>query len=194
MISMARLCRVRTTKSACIFVALLLLVFLVLPVAQAKKSDRSQPIQVSSKYGNVLAKPNSISHVKGDVVITQGTLKVTGDDCAIYFDTDSHISRVVLTGAVHLQQTDDHGNLLKARADKIDYDIPSGIATLTGNAHVHQVGRGSASGDTLVYNTKTSTMTGSSHGDHRVHMTFQPRQAPAKAASQPAPATSSGGH
>lgn len=173
----------------------LLLACALAPAAQATRGDRSQPIQVASSYGDVLAKPNGVSHLKGNVVITQGTLKITGDDGTIYFDAESHISRVILTGTpVNLQQMDDHGNLIKAHADRIEYDVPAGIATLTGSAHVEQVGRGSASGDTLVYNTVTSTMTGSSQGDHRVHMTFQPRVKPAQAGARPAHAASSGGH
>ncbi|HEX7341584.1 MAG TPA: lipopolysaccharide transport periplasmic protein LptA [Rhodanobacteraceae bacterium] len=196
MIFTARSSRARTTECALAMLAaaIMLLAILVPRAAMATQNDRSQPIQVSSQYGDVLAKPNGVSHLKGNVVISQGTMKITGDDGLIYFDANSQIRRVVLTGSVHLQQVDNNGNLLKARADRIVYDIQNGIATLTGNAHVDQVGRGSASGDTLVYNTTTSAMTGSSHGDHRVHMTFLPRQ---KATGKPASAastTSKGGH
>lgn len=190
MTSMARSSRARITERVRVALALMLVLACALPLpAAATQNDRTQQINVSAKSGEVLAKPNGISHLRGDVLITQGTLRITGANGTIHFDADSHISRVVLTGSpVHVQQRDDNGNLMKASANKVEYVIPTGVATLTGNAHVDQVGRGTASGDVLVYNTTTSTMTASSHGEDRVHMTFQPRQAPAAPTTQPAPA------
>src|SRR5699024_7002767 len=136
--------------------------------------DRHQPVEVSAKSADAMAKPNGVSHLKGDVVIEQGSLKATGASATIHFDANSEVSRVVLTGSpAHLRQVDDNGNLVKGHADNIDYNVPKGIATLTGNAYVKQAGRGSASGDTLVYNTTTSTMKADSKGDNRVHLTFK---------------------
>lgn len=197
MIFTARLRRARTTEPArTVLAAMALLLACALPLAvHAKQSDRSQPVEVSAKSADATATPNGVSHLKGDVVITQGTLKATGASATIYFDANSRVSRVVLTGApARLRQVDDNGNLVKGHANNIDYDVPKGIATLTGDARVKQAGRGEASGDTLVYNTATSTMTAQSHGDNRVHLTFQPRQASSAAKAQPAPAASSGGH
>ncbi|HET7268560.1 MAG TPA: lipopolysaccharide transport periplasmic protein LptA [Oleiagrimonas sp.] len=209
MIFTARLRRARTTESPRIAIlALALLLACALPLAaQAKKSDRSQPVKVSARSADAMAKPNGTSHLKGDVVISQGTLKATGASATIYFDANSRVSRVVLTGSpAHLRQIDDNGNLVKGHANTIDYNVPEGIATLSGDAYIKQAGRGMASGDTLIYNTTSSTMTARSHGDNRVHLTFQPRQenaptpatsassTPPPATSTPAPAASSGGH
>lgn len=200
MIFTARLRQARNadTLRAPVIAALLLACLLVclLPLAaQAKKSDRKQPVKVSAKSADALAKPNGVSHLKGDVVIIQGTLKVTGDSATIHFDSDSKVNRVVLTGApAHLQQVDDNGNLVKGHADNIDYNVPKGVAVLTGEAYVKQAGRGSASGDKLVYNTETSTMTAQSKGDNRVHLTFRPHQVSSSDKAAPAPATSSGGN
>ncbi len=153
--------------------------------AQARKSDRSQPINVYAKSFDSSAKPDGITHLKGDVVITQGTLKATSDRATVHFDGQSQIKRVVLVGQAHIQQVDDHGNRMTGEADSIDYDVPAGIATLTGHAHVAQAGRGSASGNTLVYDTRNSTMTGKGTADNRVHLVFKARQQPAAAASAP---------
>lgn len=197
MTSTAPLRRARTTESFLLVIAAMaLLLACALPrAAHAKQSDRSQPVKVSAKSADAMAKPNGTSHLKGDVVITQGTLKATGDSATIYFDANSRVSRVVLTGSpAHLRQIDDNGNLIKGHANSIDYNVPKGIATLTGDARIKQEGRGMASGDTLVYNTTRSTMTAQSHGDNRVHLIFQPKQASSSAKSQPAPAASTGGH
>lgn len=157
--------------------------------AGAKQSDRSQPVNVDAVSADATAQPNGVSHIKGDVVITQGSLKATSNLATVYFDGQSQVKRVVLTGHAHIQQLDDSGNLMSGDADTIDYDVPAGIAILTGSAHVKQAGRGSASGDKLVYDTKTSTMTAQSSGDNRVHLTFKARQAPAVSSSDARPAS-----
>ena len=136
--------------------------------------------------------PNSITTLKGHVLLTQGTMKVTGDLAKIYTDADSQVKRVVVTGnPAHIQEIDDSGNLMTGDAAQLDYDNVNGIAVLTGHAVVHQQGRGEAHGDKLTYNTQTSYMTGSSGGDGLVHMIFLPKPKPAKATpAKPAAASS----
>ena len=159
---------------------------LALGAAQAKQGDRSQPVKVDANHFDSGAKPNGVTHLVGNVVITQGTLKATSDKATVYLDDHSQVKRVVLTGHAHIKQMDDHGNLMTGQADSIDYDVPGGVATLTGQARVQQAGRGSASGETLVYNTRTSTMSAQGSNDNRVHLVFKARQQPAAASSAPA--------
>jgi len=168
--------------SASIKFACLALGLLTLAPAAAKQSDRSQPMQVNAKRFDGFQKPDSVSTLQGNVVITQGTLKATGDQAKVYFDGNSQISRVVITsGPAHIEQLDDSGNLMQGNAASIDYDNIKGIAVLSGNASVTQKGRGEAHGDKLTYNTQTSQMTGDSAGDGMVHMTFLPKAKPASA-------------
>lgn len=146
--------------------------------------------------------PNTITTLTGKVVVTQGTLKATGDKALVYMDADQQISRIVITGnPAHIEQIDDNGNLMTGDALTLDYDNINGIAVLTTNAVVHQQGRGEAHGDKLTYNTQTSYMTGSSSGDGLVHMIILPKPQPATAkpaapakpaaGTTPAPATTS---
>ena len=168
---------------------------LALSPVLAKQGDRDQPMKVDAKYFDGFQKPNTVSTLKGSVVIQQGTLKATGALAKVYFDAESQISRVVLTGSpAHIEQLDDSGNQMLGDAATIDYDNIKGIAVLTGNASVTQHGRGEAHGDKLTYDTATSQMTGESGGAGTVHMVFQPKKkAAAPAASDaPAPATSTG--
>lgn len=147
--------------------------------ALAKKSDRQQEMHVAAKNFDGFQKPNTISTLTGSVVITQGTLKATGNQAKVHFDADSQISRVVITGSpARIEQLDDNNNLILGHAATLDYDNINGIAVLTGNASITQKGRGDASGDKLTYNTETSQMTGQSSGDGLVHMTFKPKSAP----------------
>jgi lipopolysaccharide export system protein LptA len=184
--------------SASLKLACLALGLLTLAPAVARQSDRSQPMQVNAKRFDGFQKPDSVSTLQGNVVITQGTLKVTGDQAKVYFDSNTQISRVVVTnGPAHIEQLDDSGNLMQGDAASIDYDNIHGVAVLSGHASVTQKGRGEAHGDKLTYNTQTSQMTGDSAGDGMVHMTFLPKAKPASATTPtvtppatPAPATS----
>ncbi|WP_449423198.1 LptA/OstA family protein [Rhodanobacter lindaniclasticus] len=115
-----------------------------------------------------------------------GTLKITGDLAKIHVDANQQLSRIVVTGNAHIQQLDDAGNLMSGDARTLDYDNIKGIATLKGQASVHQQGRGEAHGDTLTYDTQTSQMSGSSGNDGMVHMVFLPKPQPGAA---PAPTT-----
>lgn len=176
--------------SARFALAVVVLGLLAAQPALARKSDRQQEMQVAAKNFDGFQKPNSVSTLTGNVVITQGTLKATGAQAKVYFDADTQISRVVITGSpAHLEQLDDNGNLMLGDAATLDYDNLNGIAVLSGNASVTQKGRGEAHGDRLTYNTETSQMTGESAGDGLVHMTFKPKPKPAGPAA-PAPAKS----
>lgn len=137
--------------------------------------------------------PNSMSKLIGNVVITQGTMKGTGDHADMYTDADTQISRVVLFGTAqkqaHIQQLDDNDQLMTGDADVIDYDNINGIAVLTGHASVHQQGRGESHGDKLTYNTNTSQMTGEANSGGQVHMIFLPKPKPAATTPPAKPGT-----
>ena len=165
-------------------------------LAVAKKSDRQQTMNVehADSFDGTYA-PNSTVKLRGHVVITQGTMKITGDLATVHFDAEQNVDHMQVTGApAHIQELDDADNLMTGDAAQLDYDNVNGIAVLTGNAVVKQMGRGEAHGNKLTYNTQTSEMTGSSSGDGFVHMTFQPK--PRKdqpAATSPAHSASAGG-
>lgn len=191
MMSTARSCQARTALK----LALLACGLLVLQPAFARRDDRQKPADIVAKTFDGSQQDNGFIIYKGQVRITQGTLKATGDLAKAYLDGDNNVTRVVLTGApAHIQQMDDSGNLMEGNAATIDYDNVKGVAVLTGNAMVKQPGRGEAHGDKLTYNTGTSQMTGESNGDGLVHMIFQPKGKPAGAtapASRPTPAATS---
>lgn len=187
MTSTARSCR--PTRAAKL--ALLGLGLLLLQPALARKDDREKPANIQSKSFDATQQDNGLVTYKGQVLLTQGTLKASGDMAKAYLDQDNSITRVVLTGnPAHIQQLDDSGNLMQGDAASIDYDNVKQIAVLSGHASVKQQGRGEANGDTLTYNTQTSQMTGQSSGDGLVHMTFQPKKKADAPAAAPAPAQS----
>ena len=157
--------------------------------AMAKQSDRDQPMDIhSTSFDGSDQQPNGKVIWTGNVVITQGTLKVTGSKATGYLDGDNQIKRVVVDGKpATIHQLDDQNQPMDGEAANIDYDVVADRAVLTGNAKVKQPAKGSAAGDKLTYNTKDSTMTGESSGGAPVHMTFQPKnKTPAAAPATPA--------
>lgn len=170
---------------------LLCLGVVLLQPAFAKQDDRNQPMNFQAKSTDAYNAPNTISTLKGNVILTQGTLKVTGDVAKVHLDGDTQIARVVVTGnPAHIQQLDDNNNLMQGDAATLDYDNINGIAVLIGNASVTQQGRGEFHGDKLTYNTNTSLITGESGGEGVVHGMFLPKQKPV--APQPAPKPAEG--
>lgn len=187
--------------SAKVLLAVLGVAFATSMPAVAKQSDRTQPTNVTSKsFDGTQQQANSTQPGKviwtGNVLLTQGTLKITGDKATGYLDADNQIIRVIIDGnPATVQQLDDQDLLMRGHASNIDYkpEDPSnsgnGIAVLTGNAHVDKQTDGAdksklnqSDGDKITYNTTNSTMTGESNGPQPVHMVFQPKNPPPGAA------------
>jgi len=169
----------------------------LLQPALAKQDDRNQPIHVvHAESFDGYNQPNTVSTFTGNVLITQGTMKLTGEVAKIYTaKEDTSVDHIIVTGTPqkrpHIEQIDDNGNLMTGDADRLDYDNVKGIAVLTGNAYVHQQNKGDARGAKLTYNTQTSYMVGESNGGGQVTMTFLPKQKPLpppKHGPAPAPA------
>lgn len=182
----------RDPRSLKLHLALLGLGLLILQPALAKQDDRNQPMNFSSKSMDGFNAPNTVTTLTGNVVATQGTMKLTGAVAKLYLDADTQVARAVVTGNLaHIEQLDDAGNLMQGDALQLDYDNINGIAVLTGNAVVRQQGRGEFHGDKLVYNTQTSLITGEAAGDGLVHGVILPKQKPAgaPAATPPKPGT-----
>jgi lipopolysaccharide export system protein LptA len=157
---------------------------LLLPSAWAKQDDRNQPINVvHADSMDGYNAPNSVSTFTGNVLITQGTMKMTGTLAKIYTaKADTSVDHMIVTATPqkqpHIEQIDDNGNLMTGDADQLYYDNNNSIAILTGHAHVWQQNKGESFGAKLTYNTQTGYMVGESGDEGQVHMTFLPKQKP----------------
>ncbi|MGO1073004.1 lipopolysaccharide transport periplasmic protein LptA [Lysobacter sp. CA199] len=187
--------------------ALCLAALLLAPAmsAQARSSDRNQPMDVDSDQSNCQVGNDSGPCVlTGNVKIVQGTLVINSSKADIK-RSGGDISSVVLTGSqVTLKQELDDGKPFNGRANKVDYDMSKDTVILTGNAFVDNAGDTIAS-ERIVYNMKTGQVESGGTGG-RVSMRLQPKNkdgaapapavpktAPAKPASKPAPAKKGGG-
>ena len=182
-----------------------LAVTLAAPHASALSTDHDQPMDVNANYmrtdQNKTANPDvSTTFLKGDVRITQGSIKTHSDEATIYQDNsakaaksadasggNSKIKRVVMTGKpAHMEQLhDDDCSLMTADADTIDYHTDTDIADLKGHVNVIQKGKGEFHGEHMVYNTKTGEMqSGDNSPQSRVSMRFEPKNAAPAASSE----------
>ena len=167
-------------------------VFAATTCAQAKQSDKDQPININASSFAGSQDSGKIVFT-GSVTLDQGTFKADGAQATGYTDPDdtSQWQRVVLVGSpAHFQQTQDSGALVHGQGDTIDYKVSENTVILTGNAVVVQQGKGEFHGEKLVYNTDTGEIQGSPIAGGRVHITLQPRTKPAGAsATTSAPAS-----
>ncbi len=163
----------------------LLPVLFMLGLAQpafALKSDRQQLLNVDADKLDAGLDDNR-AVLEGNVRITQGTLVIQASEATLTQGAQQETQRVLLVGTpVTLEQDLDDGGRLKARANRVDYDVEGETIVLTGNASVSQP-RGDLSGETIVYNTVTGKLNATSAGAGRVHLQVQPKAAP------PPPAT-----
>ncbi|HZP65661.1 MAG TPA: lipopolysaccharide transport periplasmic protein LptA [Rudaea sp.] len=169
------------------------------PAAFALSTDRDQPMDVKANYlrtdQNKNTNPDvSVTFLKGNVEITQGSIKAHGEEATIYQDSgdksakpaaegaansgNSKIKRVLLVGKqAHLQQVHDGDcSLMLADADTIDFHTDTDIADLRGHVTVVQKDKGEFHGEHMVYNTKTGEMeSGDNSPESRVTMRFEPK-------------------
>ena len=167
---------------------------IVSSLACALQTDRQQPMNIDARYQkstqSLTGNPDDldITNLDGNVVITQGSLKSTGDHAVIYKNPTGvadesgdigGIRRIVLTGKgklAHLEQVHDIDcSLMTADAQNIDYNNVTGIAVLTRNVTVVQHGKSEFHGEHMVYNTATGEMEGGDQSaESHVHMVIQP--------------------
>ena len=172
--------------------------------ACALETDRNQPMDVKANYLKTDQNKNtnadvSTTFLKGDVQITQGSIKAHGAEATIYQDNgskpakgagdssgSSKIKRVVIVGKqAHLEQVHDVDcSLMTADADTIDYHTDTDLADLKGHVNVVQKDKGEFHGEHMIYNTKTGEMqSGDNSPQSRVSMRFEPKSAQAAASS-----------
>ena len=174
--------------------AVLLAALCVCGIAQAKQTDKNQPININASAFAGSQDSGKITFT-GNVQLAQGSFGADGATATGYTDPNdtSQWQRVVLTGTpAHFRQTLDSGSLVHGQAQTIDYRVSDNTVILTGDAEVVQQGRGSFRGERLVYRTDTGAIVGQATGGGRVHITLQPRSKPAPAGTTASPAATSG--
>ena len=154
----------------CLYVCLL---FLSLPL-MALESDRQEPLEVSANSTDGTL-GDGVTTLKGSVDIRQGTLRITADEAEVK-KIDGRVGSVTFRGQpAFLEQEIEEQGLVQATANVIDYQVASGIVTLTGNADVKHP-QYQISGELLTYDLNIQHFQGSSDkdGNGRIHILLDP--------------------
>jgi lipopolysaccharide export system protein LptA len=160
-------------------VAILALLLLAAP-AHALKSDRQQPLDVKADAtGGSLG--DGLATLEGNVEIRQGTLLIRADRATVE-KVEGRVRRFELTGEpVHLQQEIEQEGLVSAEAQRVDYEVATGLVTLTGNADVDHP-QYQISGEILRYDMNAQHFQGSGSGDDgRIRILLDPELIPGEA-------------
>lgn len=142
--------------------------------ATALESDRQQPLEVNANSTDGTL-GDGITTLRGDVEIRQGTLHITADEAEVA-KVDGRVSSVTFRGApASLEQEIEEEGLVQATANSINYQVASGLVTLTGQADVKHP-QYEISGESLTYDLNIQHFQGSGdeNGDNRIHIRLDP--------------------
>ena len=150
------------------------LVLFVLPGQLiALESDRKQALEINADATEGTL-GDGIAVLYGNVVIHQGSLLVKADVAEVE-KVDGRVRSVVLTGKpVHLEQEIEAEGLVQAEALKIEYEVATGIITLTGAATVIHP-QYHVSGELLIYDMNLQHFQGNGgDGNGRIRIELDP--------------------
>ena len=157
-------------------------------MASALSTDSEQPINIEADRAEADDVKRTTIY-RGDVVITQGTLKITGETVTIYYDENGDLTKLVSVGSpARFHQLPDGKsdipkNYQKAQAKRMEYYEGKDLIVLLGNA-VYGQGGDRVAAERIVYDSKRSRMkaesarpsSGSSEKPDRVRIKIEPKK------------------
>jgi lipopolysaccharide export system protein LptA len=142
--------------------------------AEARRSDREQPIAIDAEHMEGVLTDNGEAILRGNVRIDQGTLAIRAATATVTM-REGEIVQVVLDGApATMVQEGEDGAPTRASARRIEYDVSGEQVALVGGAAVEQP-RGTLTGERLTYDLASERVAGGGEGG-RVHMVIQPKR------------------
>ena len=140
----------------------------------ALESDRQKPLEVNANSTDGTL-GDGVTTLRGNVDIRQGTLHITADEAEVN-KSEGRVSSVTFRGKpAFLEQEIEEEGMVKATANTINYQVASGLVTLTGSADVHHP-QYQISGETLTYDLNVQHFQGSGdeEGNGRIHIRLDP--------------------
>ncbi|HAB92263.1 MAG TPA: lipopolysaccharide transport periplasmic protein LptA [Pseudomonas sp.] len=151
-------------------------------LAQALPSDRNQPINVQADSAEMDDK-RGVAIYRGDVIITQGTLKITGDTVTITLDQAGDIDVFTSVGkpAYYEQKPSENKDIVQAYGLTIQYFANNEKIIIIDQAKVIQQGN-TFRGEKIIYDTQKQIVTAGrgkqgtiSTPSPRINMVIQPK-------------------
>jgi len=195
--------------------AMLVAAFLLVPLgAVAEKADRSKPIKIEAA-SNVLDQSTNVLVLEGEVVLEQGTMRITAERMRLKRDAQENIFAELFGKAggqiTFREKREGFSDYMEGVADRAEFDDKANTLKLVSRARLKN-GTDELTGEYIYYNSlteviqafgrvpdgKTDPKASTPTGNNRVRITIQPRQEPSKdaarenvppAASAPTPPT-----
>ena len=164
-------------KSTDTMLKILSLCLLLIAVpAHGLKTDRQQPLDVKADSTDGTLGDGTAT-LLGNVEIRQGTLLIRADKAEVE-KVEGRVRRFELNGTpVHLQQEIEEQGLVTAEASRVEYEVATGIVTLTGEADVvHPQYR--ITGEMLEYDMNVQHFKGSGDDAGRIRIQLDPEVVP----------------
>ena len=138
----------------------LLLALAVYPAgAGALSTDREQPVRIDANSAS-LDDQKRIATYRGDVVIVQGSLRISGELVTMHFDESYDLDTLVAQGEpARFEQQPDEGPVQKGRAARIEYRVEDGAMLFAGSAEIAQ-GEFRMSAERIDYDSVTGSIQG----------------------------------
>lgn len=158
---------------------------LVSVAAHAEQADRDKPVNIESnrlEYNDA----TKVSTFLGSVVLTKGTIRITGDRMVLtQVAPNAQTAKVTGNQASFRQKRDGMEQYIHGIANQIFYDTRTDKVTLTGRARLQRQNCNQPvdeiTGATIVYNARTETFSvdGQQQGERggRVRIVIQPQPA-----------------
>lgn len=159
-------------------IMILLLAGLALPAA-ALDSDRTQAVELNARHAE-MNNATGVGIYTGDVVLTQGTMRLTADKMTVYTTDDGDLKRVVAEGkdATFRQLPEGQQQYVHARAPYMEYQPQAPGHVLLQKGAVLTQGKNEFKGETIRYDMQKDTVVAESGKDNgnRVHIRFFPEK------------------
>ena len=126
------------------------------PPALALATDSAQDIEIVANSSEIDDRKN-VTIFTGQVVVTQGSIRITGDKMTVHYDEQNDIETLVMEGnpATYRQLPDGSTVQDEARARRMEYQKLKNLIILIEQAQVKQAS-GSLSGSRIEYDTALS--------------------------------------
>jgi len=142
--------------------------------ATALETDRQKPLEVNANSTDGTL-GDGVTTLRGDVDIRQGTLHITADVAEVV-KADGRVQKVTFRGKpAFLEQDIEEQGLVQATANSIEYQVASGLVTLSGKADVKHP-QYQISGELLTYDLNIQHFKGNGDdgGNGRIHIRLDP--------------------
>ncbi len=152
----------------------LLIISALTTAAHALDSDRDQPVNLEADHATY-NQQTGVTVYSGNVIITQGTIRIQADNVIANLDANRSIKDVTATGkpAKFQQKISPDKGIAYGEGNQVFYDAALSQITLTGRAKINQDGS-VFNGNTLRYGMKQGDIEGNGNKQQRVQMIIPP--------------------